>query len=197
MNSMLGTTTAGLLAATLACACSSGGGGGGGDGGLGGTCPLTLTNDQLPFNAAACQALTASDFAPYGVTIAQQMMSFPSVCHYYLMYASGTATSQTEIDVSFNPACQYDADYAHTSRDYQANLMDGGTIVTKFEDVPSLGEAAFYYYGGADFLRVKYKQVELDMGGALCHSTTKDCYDDTPETKATLIALAGVILAKF
>jgi hypothetical protein len=184
-----------LLAGACSSSSSSGAGGGGGDGGVAGNCPTILSASQVPFNDAACGALGASDFSPYGATIRQQQEQYDSVCHYFLSFSKGGGA---EVDVTFNPVCQYDGDHAEYYNDYQKQLAGGdGLEITAFED-EQIGEAAFWYVqAGSDELRVKYKQVELLLGSNLCTSPTTSTCSQGPDTKSTILALGSLIVGRF
>lgn len=188
-----------LAAAALVVGCSSSStnstsGDGGGAGG-GGSCPAAIPTGQGPFNDNACQALNNGDFSAYGATLTSTQLAFPTVCGFSFTYSYGGGGVE---QVSFNPGCQYDSKRAELQQLYMTDAgPDGPEAVTAFEDLPNLGDQAFYYYQGGDDVVVLYKNVMTIVDGTLCNDPLKDAHcDGTPQNKAALISIAGVVVSR-
>ncbi len=192
-----------VVASVVSAACSSSSGGNngsadGGGGGGGGNCPAAIPAGQGPFNDNACQAMNAGDFATYSATLTQTQLSFPTVCHFYFTYSYGATDVE---NVSFNPGCQYDGLRSTIQQEYeQYQAADGGEVagdVHHFQDLANLGDAAFYYYSGGDFVVVLSKGIMTILSGGLCNDPLKDDHcDDNQAEMTALVSVAGIIVSR-
>ncbi len=139
-----------------------------------------------------CNALTQADFTQYGVTtFMTPMTAFGGTgCNYQMQYKDGSGAN---VIVAFKPGCQFATDRT-TYKSENDGGAGGGPNIANYQDVPNLGDAAFYYEDSAEStVEVLHGSVALSLTSSVCNQ--QECMGS--QAMPTTIALAKLVVSRF